>query len=602
MSESSRPRVPLAAIIAAVVAAAVVLPLVSSDYIIDVAITIVTFAILGLGLNIVVGFAGLLDLGYAAFFAIGAYTTALLETLLHLSFWVTLPASLGLAAISGAVIGYPTLRLRSDYLAIVTLGFGEIIRIIATNLDITGGPNGIYGIAPPALFGFEISSPAAIYGLGCAFLLVVIVFSVRLAASRLGRAWISIREDEAAAEAIGVPTLRVKLLAYMLGAVIGGLGGSLFAARFGAIDPTGFTYLQSITFLIIVVLGGMGSIPGVLLGAIIVGGLPEALRFLALWREFVFAIGLIILMLVRPQGLWPARVRKRVVLPPVPEGDPAFAGTGATHGEPLLEARDLSRHFGGVRAVNGVNFTVRRGEILSIIGPNGAGKTTVFNCLTGVIPVSGGQVLWRGGSIAGLAPHRIVARGLARTFQGIRLFANMTAYENVLVGMDPHHRASLIAEILGLPSSRRDEHAHLVSCRRILRFVGIESHAGERAADLAYGDQRRLEIARALGSNPHLLLLDEPAAGMNPTEKIELMGLIRRIRDQGVTIVLIEHDMMLVMGVSDRVVVMDHGAVIAEGSPAEVQSNPHVIDAYLGNDEPDDEAADEPVEAALWNS
>ena len=602
MSATARPRVPFVATIAAIVAVAVVLPFVGSDYVIDVAISIVTFGILGLGLNIVVGFAGLLDLGYAAFFAIGAYTTALLETRLGLAFWATLPAGLGLAIVSGAIIGYPTLRLRSDYLAIVTLGFGEITRIIATNLTITGGPNGVYGIDPPVLFGVELNSPAEIYWLGCVFLLVVVVFTARLSASRLGRAWISIREDEAAAEAIGVPTLRVKLSAYMLGAVIGGLGGTLFAARFGAIDPTGFTYLQSVTFLIIVVLGGMGSIPGVLIGAIIVGGLPEALRFLDLWREFVFAIGLVVLMLVRPQGLWPARIRKRVALPAVPESEPEIADADTGQGEVLLDVRQLSRHFGGVIAVNHVSFVVRRGEILSIIGPNGAGKTTVFNCVTGVIPLSSGQLLWRGRSIADLSPHRIVAHGIARTFQGIRLFPAMPAYENVLVGMDVHHRASLAGEILALPSFRRDEKAHLVSCRRLLRLVDIESHATDRAADLPYGDQRRLEIARALASKPDLLLLDEPAAGMNPTEKVELMGLIRRIRNQGVTIVLIEHDMMLVMGVSDRVVVMDHGAIIAEGTPAEVQGNPLVIDAYLGNDELGDEDAEAPVEVAPWHS
>ncbi len=296
------------ALVVAVIVVALGLPIVGTPYLIDVGTLVLVYIMLGLGLNVVVGYAGLLDLGYAAFFAIGAYTTGILMDDAHLAFWWTLPVAACFTALSGVVIGTPTLRLRSDYLAIVTLGFGEIVRIAATNLTFTGGPEGLYGIAHPTIGGFVLRSPQALYFLGLAFVLVVLAGSYNLARSRLGRAWLAIREDEAAAQAAGIYPVHSKLMAYVLGAVFAGAAGSFFAVKLTAINPSSFTFIQSVTILMVIILGGMGSLPGVILAAAVIVVLPEVLRAFDQVRMFAFGIGLIILMLVRPQGLWPSRI------------------------------------------------------------------------------------------------------------------------------------------------------------------------------------------------------------------------------------------------------------------------------------------------------
>jgi len=282
-----------------------------NNYLIDVGTFALVYVILGLGLNIVVGYAGLLDLGYAAFFAIGAYTTALLMVRAHVSFWATLPIAAILVMCSGVVIGGPTLRLRSDYLAIVTLGFGEIVRIAATNLEFTGGPEGVWAIPRPRLLGMVLASPVELYYLALAFALVAVAGSYALAASRVGRAWLAIREDETAAAAVGIDLIWYKLLAYVLGALWGGLAGAYFAVKLSAINPTSFTFIVSVNILMAVILGGMASVPGVLIGALLVVAFPELLRHVAFGEEnrfLFFGIALIILMLIRPQGLWPSRL------------------------------------------------------------------------------------------------------------------------------------------------------------------------------------------------------------------------------------------------------------------------------------------------------
>jgi branched-chain amino acid transport system permease protein len=303
---SPRPR-PLAAALIAAVAAAIALPLFGTSYLIDVGTLVLVYVMLGLGLNVVVGFAGLLDLGYAAFFAIGAYTTAYFMVHSHMSFWLTVPIAACFTAVSGVIIGAPTLRMRSDYLAIVTLGFGEIVRIAATNFTFTGGPEGIYDMPHARIAGFVLRSPQALYWLGMAFALLVLVGSYNLSRSRLGRAWLAIREDEAAAQASGIHPVYYKLLAYVLGAIFAGAAGSFFAVKLTAINPSSFTFIQSVTILMVIILGGRGSLPGVILGAAVIVILPEALRAFDQVRMLTFGLGLIVMMLLRPQGLWPSR-------------------------------------------------------------------------------------------------------------------------------------------------------------------------------------------------------------------------------------------------------------------------------------------------------
>ncbi len=288
--------------------AALVLPLAANAYVTDVATLILIYVMLGLGLNIVVGYAGLLDLGYAAFFAIGAYSSAILTVHHHMSYWLTIPVAACLTTVSGAIIGAPTLRMRSDYLAIVTLGFGEIVRITATNLSFSGGPDGVWGIPRPSIGPVTLSGSAALYYLGLAFAAAVLMLAHNAARSRLGRAWRAVREDEIAARAAGINTVSAKLKAYMLGALLGGVAGSFFAVKLTAIDPTSFTFVQSVNILMVVILGGMGSLPGVVLGAVVIVGLPEVLRAFQTVRMLAFGVGLILLMLLRPQGLWPSRM------------------------------------------------------------------------------------------------------------------------------------------------------------------------------------------------------------------------------------------------------------------------------------------------------
>ena len=617
---------------------------------IDAAANALAYAMLAIGLNVVVGYAGLLDLGYAAFFAIGAYTYGALSSYqiqpewssfwepfqwlglvqhldagggvgtvhLDVSFWLMLPISALVAAFFGVLFGAPTLRLKGDYLAIVTLGFGEIVPIVARNTPyVTNGAQGLSGVTTPKFFGYDFSVLSTpYYYLGLVLVVLLIFISTRLKQSRVGRAWLAIREDEIAAEAMGVNRTKLKLLAFAIGASFAGVTGTFYVAKLQTATPEMFMFPVSIMILVMIVLGGIGNVAGVVVGALILQLLQSwFLQDLTQWIqalgnltgigflqrvdltqsiELIFGIILVVMMLYRRQGLIPERTAVAALTyeqqNAMPSRNDVEAGLVPLHrrtidpGKPLLEIKGLAKSFGGIKAVNGIDLTVMPGAIVAIIGPNGSGKTTFFNLITGLIQPNGGKVLLAGEDVTGLKPHRIVEKGIARTFQNLRLFANMTLMENALVGAHTRTSTGAIGAVLRLPRVKREEAASRSRALDILGIFGnrLMPRLQHLAFSLSYANRRRLEIARALVTEPVLLLLDEPTAGMNPTETLELTDQIRQLRERGVTILLIEHKLDVVNEIADKVIVLDHGEKIAEGAPKQVHSNKEVLRAYLG--------------------
>ncbi len=592
---------------------ALLLPLVlRNGYLMDIADDMIIWAVLTIGLNLVVGFSGLLDLGYIAFFAIGGYTFGILGSRFGLSMWAALPVSALLVVISSVVIGIPTLRLKSDYLAIMTLGFGEIIFLTANNLNaITGGPNGLYDMPAPRLFGLVLNEPGQFYWFLLAVLVAAVIVVSRLRASHVGRAWLAIRQDELAAKANGVEVVRYKLLAYMGGAVWAGIIGVIFVAKQTIVSPTSFQFSQSFYVLASVIIGGMGSVPGAIVGGFLFVLISESLQGVAqTYSSVVFSLALLAVIVLRPKGIWPAsfhsRLRGAEARPrPASEaldrikgniaGRPAREISGfppreaadgpareAARGGPLLRVSDLSMRFGGVQALDRVSLSVEDSEIVSVIGPNGAGKTTLLNAISGFIRPQQGSIELRGRSISRLPAEARARLGLARTFQTPRLLSTLNVLENVMQGAHISFRARMLSAAFGTPSQRRQERSSREEATDILGVLGLLPAAGANPTELAYGDQRRCEIARCLALGPALILLDEPAAGMNAKETDDLGELLLRIRDLGVTLLLIDHDMSLVRKVSDRVIALDRGAQVAEGSALAVLRHPAVVQSYLG--------------------
>ena len=561
------------------------------DFWITLANYIGLYSLVAIGLVLLTGVGGMTSFGQAAFVGFGAYTTAALTTQLGVSPWATLPFALVTTGLAALVIGLVTVRLSGHYLPLGTICWGIAFFYLFGNLEGLGRYDGISGIAPFAVGTTRLIDGRSVYYLIWLFVLLAVIASENLLDSRVGRSIRALRGGALAAEAFGVDIARTKLVVFVYAALLAGVSGWLYAHVQRAVSPSAFGINAGIEYLLMAVLGGAGHVLGGVLGATIVtilkdqlqNILPKLLGSDGNFETIVFGMLMVGVLQVARQGLWPfvTALLPQGAPKPVPaEAAPLPHRPLPARGMLLLAVRKAQKRFGGLFAVNDVSFNVKAGEIVGLIGPNGAGKSTIFNLVTGVLAPTAGEIEYAGERIDHLAARHIAARGIARTFQHSKLVPHMTVLENVALGAHIRARSGVVRSILRL--DRPEERRLLHEAARQLERVGLAAHMHRPASTLALGQLRIVEIARALCLDPALLLLDEPAAGLRYSEKQALAALLSQLKDDGMTILLVEHDMDFVMRLTDHLVVLDFGQKIAEGRPAEIRANPIVIEAYLG--------------------
>jgi branched-chain amino acid transport system permease protein len=551
------------------------------------------YALVCLGLVLLTGVGGLTSFGQAAFVGIGAYTTAWLTLNTGMSPWLTLWVGLALTAFSALIVGLITLRMSGHYLPLATIAWGLSLYYLMGNLDALGKYDGLLGLKSLSIGSIDIGQGRLFFVLTWAILLAGAVALLNLLDSRPGRAIRSLKGGSQMAEAMGISTFRYKVTIFIIAALFASVAGWLLAHFQRTVNPSAFGLKMGIEYLFMTVVGGVGYVWGAIVGAGLIKllddqlqvALPALIGTSGSYEVIVFGIALVLVLKYLPDGLWSVVARKLPRPPRAVDWQDAAdlpARSKPASGDVVLKVDKIRKQFGGLTAVNDISFDISAGQIVGLIGPNGAGKSTTFNLITGVLSKTSGQVLFRGEDISALPSREISRKGMARTFQHVKMIPDMTVLENVALGAYTRGHSGVVSSMLRI--NQAEEQRMMKEAQRQLERIGMGAFLHEQAGNLAMGPQRLMEIARALCCDPALLLLDEPAAGLRHKEKQGLAQVLRQLQGEGMSILLVEHDMDLVMDVCDHLVVMEFGTLLTQGTPAEIQASPAVRAAYLGTE------------------